>query len=233
MDTAAEIISFSDLQAFFPCGGLGEAINPCPRFNTIYVTNQKAGCTSIKLMLNRAETGDNHLDSRNIHVESRLPKPSSLGWPRVREMLSGSAYRFTFVRHPVDRLLSAYNDKILIDRNFDFAGLVLQHLGLPQDRDVTLPLFIDYLELCDPLEMDRHWRPQHFNLMHGLVEYDFVGRVETLERDMRIVAKEAGLPIDDVLHRNIKQKSVTHEDVAPYLSRIEKLYARDFELYGY
>ncbi len=69
-------------------------------------------------------------------------------------------------------------------------------LGLPKDPDrpVSFEQFVDLLELQDPLVMDRHWQPQHINLMHPLVTYDFIGRLDNFERDLAVVREATGMP---------------------------------------
>jgi sulfotransferase famil protein len=42
--------------------------------------------------------------------------------------------------------------------------------------------------------MDAHWRPQHLNLGHGLIEYDLVGRLETFTADAARVRDATGMP---------------------------------------
>ena len=83
--------------------------------------------------------------------------------------------------------------------------------------------------------MDPHWRPQHLNLMHGLVEYDLVGRLENFAGDLARVRELAGLPDVPIEVRNVVAKpSDRLVDGHPGLLRkVRTIYARDFELYGY
>ena len=52
--------------------------------------------------------------------------------------------------------------------------------------------------------MDPHWRPQHVNLMHPLIEYDRVGKLENFDWDLAKICKEAGIREVPVEKRNSK-----------------------------
>ena len=218
----------------FPNGGMGNHIVLCPKFNTIYIQNEKAGCSTIKLLLHRAQTGDWTEVSGSIHSQHDLPFPRDVGWPSVLDMLmTGSAFRFTFVRHPIDRLISAYSDKIARIRPMRVH--IQQLLGMPEDPDTLVPfdMFMAALVVQEPLQMDPHWRPQHLNIMHGVIEHDFIGRLENFDHDMSVVKQRAGLPDVPIEVRNQQPRVDVFAD-RRYLKRVaEKIYAKDFELFGY
>lgn len=150
-------------------------------------------------------------------------------------MLSGDAYRFTFVRDPVRRAESAFRDKILNTADEEYRSKVREALGLAPDAPVTLDVFVDALEAQEPLEMDAHWRPQHLNLMHPLITYDHIGRLESFAEDLAHVRETCRLPDVPVAVRNTTGgRGAGPLDERPdLLRRVRKVYARDYELYGY
>ena len=84
--------------------------------------------------------------------------------------------------------------------------------------------------------MDPHWRPQHVNLMHPLIEYDRVGKLENFDSDLAKICKEAGIREVPVEKRNVKRTADQNSvyDGRPDLERrVREIFARDFELYGY
>jgi hypothetical protein len=84
--------------------------------------------------------------------------------------------------------------------------------------------------------MDAHWRPQHRNLFHPLVTFDRIGRLESFEADFARIQEEAGLPEVPLEQVNANPRSDRRSvyDGRPDLrSRVEQLYAKDMELYGY
>ena len=224
------------MQAYFPNGSLGGAIRALPEHNVVYIRNNKAACSTITLWLHRLHTGDHDFSPKNIHAEDGLPRPREITWPKVIEMLSGGAYRFTFVRDPIKRVMSAYTDKLVRQRRW--RPQIQKILGLPEDPQspVTFDQFIDALEAEDDLHLDPHFRPQHFNLMHGLVEYDFIGKLENFDADFAKVRAEANLPDDVPLEvRNVSKapESSPFDGRPDLLERVKAIYRRDFEIYGY
>lgn len=226
------------LRAYFPDGGFARRIQPLPEQQCVYIKNAKVGTSTVMLWLHRMHTRDHQwTPSVNVHREHGLPTPQSLGLEQVSKMLSGDAYVFSFVRDPLVRAESAYLDKIAnLERRPRWRHEVQRVLGLPEDSDEapSFEMFVAALEAQEPITMDAHWRPQHLNLMHGLVRMDFVGRLETFERDVERVRVEAGLPVVPLAVRNARTSGYGLCDGRPDLvERLRRVYDRDFELYGY
>ncbi|MGB0100716.1 MAG: sulfotransferase family protein [Nocardioides sp.] len=224
------------LRAYFPRGGLGRRIVALPEHGCVYVKNLKAGCSTVTLWLHRIHTGDHEFVPQSArHAEFGTPHPGQIGWNRVTRMLSGDAFRFTFVRDPIRRAESAYRDKIVNTPEETFRDRVRQTLELDGDAPVTLDVFVDALEVGDPVQMDAHWRPQHLNLMHPVVTYDLVGRLENLAADLERVRDACDLPDVAVVSRNpstrVEDRPIA--DRPDLLRRVSEVYGRDFELYGY
>jgi hypothetical protein len=152
-------------------------------------------------------------------------------------MLAGNAFRFTFVRDPIARVESTYQDRIAdTSRKHAWRGRVQQALGQPVDeaRVPTFDEFVDSLETQELIRMDPHWRPQHLNLMHPLVDYDYIGRLETFDADLARVRELAELPEVPLEVRNARPPAASLFDDRPdLLRRVREVYARDLELYGY
>lgn len=136
------------------------------------------------------------------------------------------------------RVESAYVSKILRagDGVLGRRVRIQRVLGLPEDRNSppSFDQFIDAIERQDPIRLDQHWWPQHLNLMHPLVEYDVVGRLENFEADRRRIEQMAGLPLVPVQARNTAKRDGSLFDGRPdLLNRVRDIYAQDFELFGY
>lgn len=219
-----------ELREAYPTVNVQSVLNICERFNTIYVTNQKAGCSTIKLFLYKAQTGDHDVDPRNVHIETKLPSPSEVGMDRVNRMLKSDGFVFSFVRNPIDRILSAYSDKI-VPQKPAFFGPVRDYLRSADDEPITLIQFLDYLRAQKPEDLDHHYRPQHINLMIDKMRYDFIGKLENFSVDFNHILSEAGIPVADVVHRNKRKRRAEASPEAE--ASIREIYARDFEIFGY
>lgn len=226
-----------DLKRYFPGKRrLNYHLFPLPELGLFYVKNPKAGCSTILLWLDRMHTGDHDFLPDNIHTDHRLPRPRDLGWEQLSPMLGGGAFVFSFVRDPLRRFESAYRDKVTVP------GLwrddVRATLGLAQqpDGEVSFEQFLTAVEQQDPIaQMDPHWRPQHVNLMHPVVRYDHIGRLETFDADLTRIREAAGLPDVPLEVRNATARSgpSVYDGRPDLVRRVQDLYATDFELYDY
>jgi hypothetical protein len=224
------------MRAFYPRAELRTRIVALTEFDLVYVKNPKAASSTVLLWLDRLYTGDHSFTTEYAHRDNRLPTAAAIGWDTVSEMLGGSAFRFTFVREPLSRFESTYYNKLA--RKGIWRPQVQAILGLPRDRNspVTFEQFLSAVEQQDPLEMDLHWRPQHLNLMHPLVSYDLVGHVETFDRDIATILRQVPLPEVTVESRNVsrsKPRDSVYDGRPDLVRRVQRIYATDFELYGY
>jgi hypothetical protein len=151
---------------------------------------------------------------------------------------------FTFVRHPIDRLESAFRDFVIERRNptriYHAAGF--EKFGCSEDKSESenLDAFLDYIEAsfeASRIRSDRHWRPQVDNIGRERFTYDFIGKVENLGADMRTAFSMAG--IDYKASSQVasirKNSSRTSDRIAnkAQQTRIKMLYAPDFDAFDY
>ena len=232
----APSLAWRDMKAYFEGRSLAYHLHALPEHGIVYVKNPKAACSTVLLWLDRIHTGDLSFDPANVHTEHRLPTVADLGRQTVSRLLAGAGYRFTFVRDPLRRFESAYRDKLV--NSPELRPQVQAALGRSADPDspVSLEEFVHAVEQQDPLvEMDPHWRPQHVNLMHPVVSYDHIGRVESFGDDLAAITAAAGLPPVPFVRRNVSASTTgSLFDGRPELvRRVRAIYALDYELYGY
>jgi|RhiMetdeSRZDD1v2_1073273.scaffolds.fasta_scaffold09544_3 Sulfotransferase family len=225
------------MRQYFPGRPMARYLRPLPAHGVIYVKNPKAGSSTIMVWLDRLHTGEYDSELQDMHRDHRLPTVDDVGRSEVLRMLSGTAYRFSFVRDPVRRFESVYWAKMVYSHRW--RKNIPAALGIEIGPDTVVPFeqFLSIVEQQDPVsEMDPHWRPQHVNLMHPLIVYDHVGRLETFEADIEHIREAAGLPLVPLEARNTSRRTETESvyDGRPDLvRRVEQLYATDIELYGY
>ncbi len=141
-----------------------------------------------------------------------------------------SYFKFSFVRNPWDRMVSAASWAT------SRRGEANWHRGVELDRDELDAAVNRQLALrADGHELELHFREQAPFLCdadgHALVDY--VGRFETLEADWRTVCEALG--VDMPLERRMGS---THRCYREYYSaesrqRVGDLYAEDCERFGY
>ena len=155
------------------------------------------------------------------HLDVRTARLVFGAW-RVR-----TYFKFTFVRNPWDRLVSAYHYLRRGHPISKIAGIVAESPG-----------FTDFVKtrLRDPLvAADVHLRPQCSFLLDeaGRLSVDFLGRFETLERDFSTVARR--LRLDRTLPRRNTSAHPDSQRCYDEESRaiVAEVYRQDIELFGY
>ena len=94
-------------------------------------------------------------------------------------------FAFSFVRHPFDRLVSAYIEKIEMNKT----GYFQLHIGAIKEKygNVTFNNFLLHV-LSTKGNPNEHWLPFYKTCSYCDFGFDqFIGRLETFDRDMRYV----------------------------------------------
>lgn len=140
-------------------------------------------------------------------------------------------FKFTFVREPVSRFMSAYNylldggrsthDRQVGERLRAFGGVdAFVQKGL---RDGNFLKF-------------RHFRPQtNFLFDEGDRNMmDFIGRVETMDQDTEKLSMAIGRSVKPDRSNVTKRKTISSAEISPEtLAILFDIYERDFRLLGY
>jgi len=189
-----------------------------PRYSFIYAPVPKSACSSLKVILYRLLLLDQpelpafqqrDFSGRSFHIfmdhNFTLYGRST---DHARAILhSPDVFKFTFVRHPLDRIASAYLNKFVTERynseQWEHTVPVLKDFFgdevRPMSDAITFEQFVAYLLRMPDESLDKHWTSQHRFLAPGI---DFhIGRVENFEADFRRFANRLGLPVD-AIHAN-------------------------------
>jgi hypothetical protein len=185
-------------------------------------------------------------------------------------LFSSNYLRVIFVRHPLERIASAYIDKIATLNNkryslYDnvrrvicrkYAAIYLHdeqknfyriNKGSKKPKyepcDKVIPKFEHFIEyiMVDPMKDDVHWKP-YSSLCHiCLLKYNFIGKFETIEEDLRKLIDYLGLNSNDWIHENYLKTGKTREDYKSMYSNLNKklicflkyFYRNDLKLFDY
>ena len=155
-------------------------------------------------------------------------------------------FKFIFVREPMHRLLSAFKDKF-IGKNRNFSKNIRKGIVKalrPNDFDpdgennVTFAEFVQFYS-SDLRTRNPHWR-QYDDLCHPcVINYDFIGHLETLKEDAPLLLKMAGIE-DRVTFPPIHNSTDSNDMITFYstvpskhITKLAEIYRNDFELFGY
>jgi chondroitin 4-sulfotransferase 11 len=167
--------------------------------------------------------------------------------------------KWMVVRHPFERILSAYRDKLensTINRQdgtlhfYEKYGrkIVGKYRGKSPNEDIkiepTFKEFVSYLIDTDlTLYADDHWIPYYLFCTPCLIDYDVIIQFETLQQDVQLLLNLLGEKSGGPKWKHSKtagRRSKT-ELIKSYYNQLDnktilKLYDKykiDFELFGY
>ena len=163
--------------------------------------------------------------------------------------------KFLFVRHPMERLVSAFRNKfeknvtssIFFKRTFGARILKRYRPDLPADlinkgEGVKFKEFVKFL--LDPKvhrneNYNEHWASYMSLCQPCVINYDIIGKYETLKEDSEVILNQIGAP--SYLHFPSVFSSKTPSLVPKYLDtlhpktrrRLYALYEPDFRIFQY
>ncbi|XP_059477564.1 carbohydrate sulfotransferase 11-like [Neocloeon triangulifer] len=164
--------------------------------------------------------------------------------------------KFIIVRHPFERLVSAFRDKLenksarQMNGNQHFYAKLFAPKIIAKSRnstsgspEPTFQEFVAYLLKEKAEELDDHWIPNYLFCTPCIIDYDIIAHVETLFRDQLYVIKKVKLEgkIWPIWRHITKGQSSAGEIAKSYFSQLTqsdvqqlyKMYRLDFELFGY
>lgn len=161
-------------------------------------------------------------------------------------------FKFMFVRHPLDRLFSAWHNKFhenFLDMQKKYGVPIVKKFREnppenPQGNDVTLTEFFKYLAGTSTSHYNEHWMPFSELCQPCYVDYNYIGVYEDLENEATSMIKHIGLS-NEVTYparqryydkhtvpdegKMAEWRKVPPETFQDVLSK----YAQDFGLFGY
>ena len=220
-----------------------------PQQRFVYLKTSKAACSTVMATLVR-EMARAHGDD----IEVVMDTLDSVHTPPADLVLSGrvgldeeavmkaladdAAFKFTIIRDPISRTVSAWADKIAGAQKEK--GRLMEYLGREETDNLTLKQFIALLASDEgAADLDRHWRLQRKETSYDLMNYDYIGTVETMDASMRhivstIFGAEAADRIEDT-RKTLGHKTKSQELMETLSKRditaLEKAFAPDFEMY--
>jgi hypothetical protein len=209
-----------------------------------YVEVPKAGCGTMKATLGALEgarLNETHaqrfLDKPHNGLKSGAHvRPYQLPSDLLEEVFTGKNYqRFTVVRDPGTRALSAYLEKIM--------------QGLRQSEEISAALagkaadtisfeeFLGVIADQPSRNQDPHWRRQSDHIGFGIVNFDSIIHLEDLDTSWDQVAQLTSAPdLDGQFYckKSTQAGSRTGEYFTPEATQlISQIYSDDYRNFGY
>jgi len=197
----------------------------------IFCENPKTGISTVKKTL--AELIENKKINYDVHNRKEFILKSPC-FNKLKKEEFDKFLKFTFVRNPYTRILSAYLDKMKKDtvekqEIYKFANLDL-------NKKISFVEFLRILEKIKPVNINPHFRPQYINICYPLIKYDFIGRFENFNDDFEKILHQFfdDVKISIVDHHKTKADDRLKEyyDLEA-IQLVKRIYARDFIYFDY
>ena len=228
-------------------------------YKMLYCEVPKVACTNWKRILlilsGKMNTSDpERLSPALVHTEYQRKYLRTLNTYKPHQILTKIRhyYKFMFVRNPLERVVSAYRNKFATSYNKRYPMRIgrkiiqryrpgaSQH-SMQTGDDVTFEEFVMFLlDERTKQPYDIHWRP-YYQICHPcMMQYDFVGKYETLNQDVDFILEELGVKhlIDFPERPNTFKTSDVLKAVFSNISseqvhNLWKLYSVDYSMFGY
>lgn len=222
----------------------------------LYCYVPKVACTNWKriflVLTGKAENFSQviNLPASQIHNKNLFKSLQNYSVTEILNM-TNEYTKFIFVRHPFERLLSAYRNKL--EQHYDsskyfqarFGKYIIKNfrknptnVSLAKGDDVTFSEFVNYIVSSDPNRYNEHWQ-RMTDLCHPcLIKYDFIGKYENIIQDSNFLLKSFGTSLK---FPKLSKPSTTASNLAKYYGTLERktilklyrIYEMDFRLFDY
>ena len=217
---------------------------------SVYLPIGKAANTAMKIALTDEPNIDHVLDAAFQNLNHQELSPDTLihhveptGLSSLKEcqlnpndLAKGMRRCFTVVRNPIDRFKSAWSDKVAGEgRRSSLTDSIDRFYNRYKYDGYSIDQLITYIKETPLQFVDGHVCPQWSACGAGRIPFEMVGKVESLESDVRAFA-EAGLITRESANR-ISVRNASNSEAVKLTrkqeSQIRMLYAHDFEIFGY
>lgn len=221
-----------------------------PFHGLTYLSNRKAGCTTIKYSLWKdydLKTGQSTYRGKTHRAVGSpfLKGPKAIARQDINGFLSSQF--FTVVRNPYSRILSAYLHKVRAETYTSWVRRSISSQFIKNDvwrllakqaeiSQFTRPSFVEFLRILASLPVEHlppHFRPQSILILYGYIPYDFIGYLED-QQPLQDYLADYSVSINS---RRIHAKNADRRLIEYYGQEeqelVQKIYRNDFSTFGY
>ncbi len=221
----------------------------------LYCYVPKVACTNWKrvfmILLGYADKENaSAIPADVVHRKSAFPKLSDYAVEEAKFLIENFT-KYVFVRHPFERLLSAFRNKLEepSERSKYFQTRIGRDIvrryrsnatnrSLELGDDVTFEEFALYLIDHYVPALNEHWKPVSELCYPCLIRYDFIGKYETLQSDAEFLlnaVNESRIKFPKVRISNTTSQIIKYYNSLPsrIIARLYNIFVLDFKLFSY
>ncbi|XP_077569528.1 carbohydrate sulfotransferase 8 [Stigmatopora nigra] len=228
------------------------------KYKILYCQVPKVACSNWKrilLVLSGHASDIEKITHKATYKDLPLKTLNTFDQAGIMERLANYT-KFMFVRDPLERLVSAYRDKLENHNAYYhtlFGRFIISKyrpnaskLALEYGDGVTFLEFVQYLlDMPSSVSKDIHWEAANRLCNPCHIDYDFVGKFENMSEESDSLLRLAGAPPDLKLP-NLKDRNPSDEKTSlsvtqKYMSQLDSvkrqqlydLYKLDFLMFNY
>ncbi len=225
-------------------------IDVLPKYRLIYIWIPKCASTTTRMVLSalarRIQTSPNLLHTRRY---SGLKSPRRVGISTFCQLVtSPTTLRFSIVRNPYARLVSAWADKFqnkslvsgdwFVDHYLTYRRIFDQSLPEGPEHTLSFSQFVQFATATAHHRLDPHWTLQDDFLNMPGITLNFIGKVESFDRDFtRVIdhvrAWDRLRPIPDLRFNASEHQPWPSCYTNILADTVYRAYERDFDQFGY
>lgn len=221
----------------------------------LYCYVPKVACTNWKrvfmvLLGSAGQRNASSIPAEVVHNQSAFPKLSDYTFDEVKFFVTNFT-KYLFVRHPFERLLSAFRNKLEKPSHGSkyfrkrIGRDIIKHYrinatnhSLEYGNDVTFEEFAMYLTDHYVPAFNEHWKPISELCYPCLIRYDFIGKYETLQSDAEFLLKainQSDIKFPKVRISNTTSQITKYYNTLPpqIIARLYNIFILDFKLFSY
>ena len=201
------------------------------KYNFIFFHLYKCGGNSLRKVFDEAKGGEELL---GVHCLPRDLKHHYDVRGQAHQDKFNNMFKFTIVRNPFDFLLSTYHYVRKFKNHY-------MHKDCINMEFKNFPAY--YLKVLDEHKTSRPHGSNKVTFLYdwildenGNVFMDFVGKLENINEDSKIILNKIGLPYTDIPTVNVnKMNDKPYREVYDLATRnfVEKNFAKDLEYFEY
>ena len=220
------------------------------RDRVVYLEVPKAACTVMKMVLRDLYASTPlmmypHMSRQTkrgmfVHARANAPLPAltDLDDAAQRELLEDNdVLRFTVVRNPYTRFVSAWRDKVYLYEPTAEDVYVAVRGAAPDvahKQPIQFAEFAEHVERTISANTDPHWRRQVDLTYPDAIRYTHIGKTENLPATIALLYRHAGQEPPPTIPRANGAALLAGASYTPSLARrVHDIYAQDFVAFDY
>ena len=236
--------SYEKLEKFHGLRRSNQLVNVSLKHKYVWFKNAKVASSTLSKSLQGLEVAETPFLKTPPHpgIEAAVHiKPYQLPATEREAILHGDEFlRFTFVRNPFVRLVSAYKDKVV--GNKKEKAIVLRALELPREAletEISFEQFIQSIHNSTPGQLDPHWMPQVLTTCARWTKHQLVGKIEAFQDAYEELGQRLGVDLNQFYNYHAPHRAHADDSFREYYSSVEirqmvrTYYAEDFAQFNY